>query len=129
MNFATASSTIRTRLASVLTIPMLHDNGVLELAQSNRLHCRVSVTFDSSQLIELGRKRWRNHGTLVVEFKAPVASGDAAILAQCDTMIPSFRSEIVSEITYLTPNVIRVGEVSGWYRIVVECPFHFEAVE
>ena len=127
-NFATACQEARSHVSGLTTVKVVHDNGPLSITTES-IFGRLTIEFNSSSLEELGRKRWRHFLTAIMDFRVKPDTGDAAALAECDKIVNGCRSISLNGITYREPRLERVGLVSGWYIIRVECPFYFDVME
>lgn len=81
----------------------------------------------------------RSNGTVFVTVNSPINVGSNPARTLADSVVAIFRDKQVSGITFLQPNVRRIGEaqvvgtgaVSGttqWYQIVVAVPFIHDVV-
>jgi hypothetical protein len=65
----------------------------------------------------------RYDGMLVIEVRTPIATGTAANDALCDKLEALYRGVQDAGLRWWTPWTVTVGNVDGWYKQDVLCPF------
>ena len=128
-NFTSAIAAVRARLLATTNVPMVFDNGIINLTEKNQLHGRASISIGEGRLIQLGTRRWRYTGMLSIELRASMESGDAASSGACDIIMTAFRSQSADGVLYRVPTYLPAETRDGWYRSILECPFEFDVSE
>jgi len=118
---------IRARFATQIetgqSLVTVYDNQAQNPPTDGSLWCRFSVRDGDSNRITVGVKRYRHQGVAIAHLYGPIGSGDGVLLAMAEAVVTAFRDVNAGGVTYLTPEIMSVGQEDHNYQINVEVPY------